>query len=171
VVDPSLAPGDTGLFTDAGSVGDPSNITGLAGRLELNENVDPGQGGAVWRIRDGVQSTVEGPTGNSDVLGGMLNALTTSQATSAPGLPGTGSLLDLASDVASSAASKALLSEQKLATSGAQYEKMQELLFAQGVDTDEEMQRLLMIETNYAANARVIQAVESMLDDLLRIGA
>jgi len=39
-----------------------------------------------------------------------------------------------------------------------------------GVDTDAEMERLLLIEQAYAANARVVQAAEDMLDQLLRIG-
>ena len=38
-----------------------------------------------------------------------------------------------------------------------------------GVDSDDQLQRLLLIEQAYAANARVIQAVDDMLDSLLRI--
>lgn len=38
-----------------------------------------------------------------------------------------------------------------------------------GVDSDAEMQKLLQYEQAYAANARVIQAVNDMMDQLLRI--
>ena len=38
-----------------------------------------------------------------------------------------------------------------------------------GVDTDREMQDLLQIEKAYAANAKVIQTVDEMLDLLLGI--
>jgi len=38
-----------------------------------------------------------------------------------------------------------------------------------GVDTDAEMQSLLLIEQSYAANARVIQTVSDMLDILMQI--
>jgi flagellar hook-associated protein 1 FlgK len=38
-----------------------------------------------------------------------------------------------------------------------------------GVDTDAELQKLLVIEQAYAANARVIQTVGEMVDQLLRL--
>ncbi len=40
---------------------------------------------------------------------------------------------------------------------------------ALGVDSDQEMQDLLKIETAYAANARVIQTLEAMLREILEI--
>ena len=43
----------------------------------------------------------------------------------------------------------------------------QELL--NGVDTDQEMQKLLLIEQSYAANARVIQVVDDMMRRLMEI--
>ena len=36
-----------------------------------------------------------------------------------------------------------------------------------GIDTDQEMQDLLVIEKNYAANAKVIQTVDEMIKTLL----
>ena len=38
-----------------------------------------------------------------------------------------------------------------------------------GVDTDAELQRLLLIEQAYAANARMIETVDDMMQALLRI--
>ena len=38
---------------------------------------------------------------------------------------------------------------------------------AGGVDTDQELQSLLVIEKNYAANAKVIQTVDEMIKTLL----
>ena len=38
-----------------------------------------------------------------------------------------------------------------------------------GIDTDQEMQALLQIEQAYAANARVIRAVEEMMQSLMGI--
>lgn len=40
---------------------------------------------------------------------------------------------------------------------------------ADGVDTDTEMQRLLQYEQAYAANARVIQAIDEMMNTILRV--
>ena len=42
-------------------------------------------------------------------------------------------------------------------------------LAADGVDSDAEMQRLLQYEQAYAANARVIQAIQTMMDQILGI--
>ena len=42
-------------------------------------------------------------------------------------------------------------------------------LLENGVDTDQELQKLLLIEQAYAANARVIQTVDALFDTLMRI--
>ena len=44
---------------------------------------------------------------------------------------------------------------------------MTELQLADGVDTDAEMQDLLVIEQAYAANARVIQTIDSLIQTLI----
>jgi flagellar hook-associated protein 1 FlgK len=51
----------------------------------------------------------------------------------------------------------------------AKWEAIRTLELEGGVDTDQELQKLLVIENAYAANARVIQTVDEMLDLLLRI--
>ena len=48
-----------GLFVDGGTGG----TTGLAGRIEINAAVDPGAGGAVWRLRDGLAAADAGRGG------------------------------------------------------------------------------------------------------------
>lgn len=40
---------------------------------------------------------------------------------------------------------------------------------ADGVDTDAELQRLILVEQAYAANARIIEVVDEMMNDILRI--
>ena len=40
---------------------------------------------------------------------------------------------------------------------------------AQGVDTDQELQKLLTIEQSYAANAKLIETIDQMIQSLLRI--
>ena len=66
--DPTLTPGNPGLFTDLGGAFLPANEAGLSMRLRLNPAVDPNAGGALWRLRDGVQATSPGPAGNSRLL-------------------------------------------------------------------------------------------------------
>ena len=46
---------------------------------------------------------------------------------------------------------------------------LRELEFATGVDTDQELQRLLVIEQNYAANAQVIRTADELIQLILGI--
>ncbi|MEZ5910819.1 MAG: flagellar basal body rod C-terminal domain-containing protein [Paracoccaceae bacterium] len=52
---------------------------------------------------------------------------------------------------------------------GAQYTSLRGLELQSGVDTDAEMQNLLLVEQAYAANAKVVQAVDDMIQTLLGI--
>ena len=58
-----------------------------------------------------------------------------------------------------------LSSEAEVSFSTARATALQEQEMANSVDTDQEMQKLLLIEQSYAANAKVMQTV----DDLLKI--
>ena len=60
-IDPTLPAGAPGLFTDAGVAFDPLNEIGLSQRIAVNAAVDPDQGGALWRLRDGLGATAQGP--------------------------------------------------------------------------------------------------------------
>jgi len=51
----------------------------------------------------------------------------------------------------------------------ARYGVLREAELADGVDSDHEMQMLLRIEQAYAANARVMQTVQSMIQTLMEI--
>jgi flagellar hook-associated protein 1 FlgK len=42
-------------------------------------------------------------------------------------------------------------------------------MLEQGVDTDQEMQKMLVLEQAYGANAKVIQTLGGLLDQLLQI--
>ena len=61
------------------------------------------------------------------------------------------------------------ISEQRQSYEATRVQAFQDVELSSGVDTDQEMQKLLLIERNYAANAKVIQAVDEMLESLLRI--
>ena len=47
--------------------------------------------------------------------------------------------------------------------------ELQNLQREDGVDSDFELQRLMLIEQAYAANARMIQTVDEMMQQLLRL--
>lgn len=159
-----------GLFTDNGGVFDPTTETGLSGRLQINTVVDPAQGGALWRLRSGLDAVAPAPAGNSDVLNAFAQALGSSRtpasgsfSTSAQGLHRLSTMLT--SSV--SAARQGAEVEQSFLSS--RHETLRSAELATGVDPDEEMQKLLVIEQNYAANARVIQTIEEMIQILLRL--
>ena len=59
------------------------------------------------------------------------------------------------------------MSEQSLTFEVTRHGEIKERLLADGVDTDQEMQRMMLIEQAYAANARVVQTVDDMLQILM----
>lgn len=162
-LDATLASGVPGLFTDAGLAFDPAGVTGLAGRISINASVNPAEGGALWRLRDGLGAITQGPAGNSAQFTSYLNAL--SQGISTPGIH----LGDQADDFVSLVSSDRLNAESDKIYAGGRLMEFRQIEAESGVDTDSEMQKLLLIEHVYAANARVIQTVDDMLRTLLDI--
>lgn len=167
-IDPTIGPGAPGLFTDAGAAFLPADEAGLAQRLSLNAAADPQQGGALWRLRDGLGATAPGASGNSSLLTALQTALTASrQPVSGGFLPGLRSFASLSADMLSSVGTARLTADAEASFSAARSEGLRVQELQGGVDTDREMQDLLQIEKAYAANAKVIQTVDEMLDLLL----
>lgn len=171
--DPTRAPNAAGLFTDNGAAFAPANETGLAGRLRINSRVDPLAGGALYRLRDGIGATAEGPSGNAGIVNGLLDKLREPRALSAGSqLSGLKSAAQAASNIASDVGGKRLSAESRLATAQARSTSVVEAeQSALGVDTDAELQKLVYIQQSYAANARVLQVAQDMIETLSRIGA
>jgi len=169
--DPSLAPGDAGLFTDNGGAFTAGNELALAQRLELNAAVDPSQGGDLWRLRDGIGAVAQGPAGDDSQLRRMLDAMDAQRAPStATGLINMVSAAELAEGVSALVAAQAARAETTTAYNAGQFDILRESeLSVTGVDTDYEMQQLLMIEQAYAANARVISTADQLMQTLLEI--
>lgn len=169
-VDPTLAPGAPGLFTDAGAAFDPLDEVGLAGRLSLNATVDPAQGGALFRLRDGLGAVTEGPAGNGTLITALHAVLTGTRPLSSTGfVAGTRSFATLTGDLMSDASALRLSAQSEQSFAAAKLTALTDLEAQNGIDTDQEMQDLLVIEKNYAANAKVIQAVADMIDTLIRL--
>jgi flagellar hook-associated protein 1 len=164
-IDPTLQ-GGPGLFTDAQGVLVPPSDSGLAGRLALNAAVAAPD---LWRLREGVGADANGPrapVGDARQLNLWLEALQ-GQA-GAPGQSATsyraslGTSLSLISQARQSA-------EDRQSHASARANELHERVLAQGVDTDAELQRLILIEQAYAANARLIQVADQMLRRLMEI--
>ncbi|WP_296422941.1 flagellar hook-associated protein FlgK [Yoonia sp.] len=165
--DPTLAPGDIGLLTDQGGPLNLADTVGLAGRITINAAIDPTQGGLLNLLRDGLNAVAPGPSGNASQIDRWITALGTSRAD----LPGTaargaaGRVADFVADVGVTR----LVAEEKLSFTAARWDMLHGAELANGVDTDIELQTLLRVEQAYAANAKVIQTVEFMMQRLMEI--
>lgn len=169
-IDPTLAPGDAGLFTDNGAAFDPLNELGLSSRLELNAAVDPAQGGEVWRIRDGINAVAPGAVSDATILQSLTEVLSDPRPTGGGSFAGASfSASGLVSAVASGFNRNLLDAEQSLSFSTARLNELTERQLADGVDSDAEFARLILIEQNYAANARMIATVDEMMQQILRL--
>lgn len=166
-VDPTLGPGDAGLFTDGGQPLDPMDTVGLAGRIAVNAAVDPSQGGETWRLRDGINSTMPGASGDSSLLLAAGAALQSSQPLGGSGMGRSlgGHVADIQSEIGASR----LNADEELSFATARWNTLTEAEAATGVDTDHEMQMLLRVEQAYAANARLVQTVEAMINRLMEL--
>lgn len=169
-VDPTLAAGQPGLFTDAGGPFNALTEPGLAGRLTLNALADPAQGGALWRLRDGLGAVAPGNAGNSTLINSLRDALAT------PRVPLSGSFIGaarsaggLAADVLSDVAGSRRTTEARQSHASARQTALAGLEAGNGVDSDAELQTLLVIEQAFSANARVIQTVDDLINRLMEI--
>ena len=75
----------------------------------------------------------------------------------------------LAAEISSTAAVGRLDAEGVLAGAAAQSNSYETMLRQDGVDSDREMEALLALERAYAANAKVLQTVDDMLQTILRL--
>jgi flagellar hook-associated protein 1 FlgK len=169
-IDPTLNVGDAGFFTDRGGAFDPADEIALSSRLEVNTAVRVEDGGETWRIRDGVNATTQGSVGDSTLLNAMTDILSVSrppQSGPNAGISSTpeGLIAELTSVIATERQDLDFQVTFDLTRSNEL--RAQEL--SGGVDTDEEMQKLLLIEQAFAANARVVQTLDDLLQQILRI--
>ena len=167
-LDPSVAPGDPGLFTDDGAAFDPADEVGLANRIELNAAVDPEQGGETWRLRAGLGALGPGEPGDASLLRAFGDALTeTRNPASGPFGTAMMSAGAVASNVMSHFAQNEGNAEQSLSFASVLVSETQRIQQEQGVDTDAELQNLMLVEQAYAANARMLQTVDELMDILM----
>ncbi len=169
-VDPSLTVGDAGLFTDRGLAFDPVNELGIADRIEINAAVDPAQGGEVWRLRDGLNAVAEGPVGEASLLNALSGALTTARPLASGSFSGQAlTATGLVSSAISAVGVSRNVSEQQLSFTSARLSELTQQQLAEGVDADAELQRLILVEQTYAANAKMIEVLDELMQLITRI--
>ena len=168
-IDTTLPAGAPGLFTDAGAAFDPANEVGLASRIAVNTAVDPSQGGDTTLLRDGLGATTAGPSGDATFIRAMLDSFTALRTPPVGSeVSGQQNAVGLAASFTSRIGSATVIANNTLTTSSARATGLSDAELAiTAVDTDAELQKLLQIEQAYAANARVIQTAEQMLQTLI----
>jgi flagellar hook-associated protein 1 FlgK len=166
-IDPTLGPGSPGLFTDAGAAFDPANEIGVAGRISVAASVDPARGGELFRLRDGTAAITPGPVGDSTRLNAWMDALNRPMALSLGGIANSAG--ELANAASASLSEMRLRAEEQFGFSATRWSALKSAELERGVDTDQEMQNLLRLEQSYAANARVIQTLDSLIRRLMEI--
>lgn len=166
-LDNSMATGDAGILTDGGAAFDGISLSGLSARISLNGLVDPAQGGTVTNLRDGINATSVGNSGDSSLLHSLSAAFSDPRSSGADA-----TLLSAAGRAANIEAgfgSQRLSYDADLSFETSRWTSLKEAEAADGVDTDYELQLLLRVEQAYAANARVIQTVDTLMQRLMEI--
>lgn len=167
--DATVTAGVAGLFTDDGAAFDAVNFTGLAGRISVNDAVRPIAGGDTWRLRDGIAAAAEGPPADPTQLGQFVAMMEGQQTFDGAAGLGTASTLSEFAEALGADQQRVRTDAEELRetfkNSAASLEATRSSL--SGVDIDDELQQLILIEQSYAANSRVITVVSEMVDTLL----
>ncbi|MGR3507789.1 MAG: flagellar hook-associated protein FlgK [Sulfitobacter sp.] len=167
--DASLAAGEPGLFTDNGSAFSAANSVGLAGRLQVNDKLLATGALEVWRVRDGLGASAQGPASEAGQINAFIAALDKPlSSASGTGIPTDVTIRDFAAEMITSQALERVKSENDFnAASSAAEVVMSARRNSEGVNIDDEMQQLILIEQSYAANSRILSTVSDMIDTLI----
>lgn len=156
-----------GLFTDGGQAYDPAAIDGLARRIRINADADQDQGGDPSLVQSGGDPARA--AGDVSVVDAMIRLFESPvQITGRPfgdsqGLTRMGASIVSAHQQARAQAERRA---ETTATESATVRASRENL--QGVNVDDELQKLMLVQQSYAANAKVLTTVSSMMDTLLQ---
>ena len=169
-LDQSLGPNDAGLFTDNGKRFDPARLHGLAGRLQINELVRPSGAGEVWRLRDGLAAANSGDQSDTTQIQAMIDAFNTVvPVDQQAGLGGNLTLGRLAAEIVSVQQSQYAKAQTSLSSAKSAAEVVQASRRSiEGVNIDDEMQRLSLIEKSFSANSKLLTVIMNMYDTLLK---
>jgi flagellar hook-associated protein 1 FlgK len=164
----SLTGQDLELFNDGGATFNVANTTGYANRITVNQTVKD----EPWRTRDGTVVAVPNTnTGNADIPLAIVNMFESLQTF--PGTTGLGTSFTLegygAAFIAFQATQRANINDAMTNKSVLTESLQTRLTNDSGVNVDRELALMIELQNSYSANARMVQAVKEMFDELLRV--
>ncbi|WP_312527646.1 flagellar hook-associated protein FlgK [Paracoccus sp. (in: a-proteobacteria)] len=169
-VDPSVSQDLPGIFSDLQNAITPTTTLGFANRISLNRAVDYTLGGDAWRLRDGIYATQPGNSGNNTLIEAIRASISAnSTAANVGSQQSNKSIFTRASELSSLISANRINAKSLEKIHETHDQSAKSNLLSYGVDSDKEMEILLQLEKSYAANAKVIQAANEMIDSILRI--
>lgn len=169
-VDPTIAASDPGLFTDAGAQFNAAVEIGLSGRIAVNALVDPTTGGELRRLRDGLGSAIPGDVGNATLLTALVDVLGSARVPASGGFSGVAqTAVGLSALVLSLTNVDLRSAEVDKSFASAQVNNLKQAEFLNGVNTDRELQQLMLVEQAFSANALVMSTIDDMINVLMGI--
>lgn len=167
--DASLSVGQAGMFTDNGNAYDGVSLDGLASRLQVNDLLSSSSSSTAYLVRDGLGVTSEGEASSVTQIQAWIDALGTDMnADVGTGINADVSLADYGAEMVTAQNTETSRAEQSYNAALAAAEVIEaSRANVEGVNIDEEMQNLLLIEQSFAANSKMLTAVSEMLDTLL----
>jgi flagellar hook-associated protein 1 FlgK len=169
-LDATIGVTDAGIFTDDGGFFDSANTVGISNRIELNDLVALSGSAETWRFRDGLYAAAPGDPGDSSLIQAYADALNENRLVSSFGL-GTANMSasTLGANLLSRFAQDNETASRASTFAATSFNELSQAELALGVDTDAELQNLMLVEKYYAANARVISVVDELMETLLRM--
>jgi flagellar hook-associated protein 1 FlgK len=171
--DPTLTGNAAGLFTNDGAAtfNAAGPFTGMARNIAINKQVDPDEGGQIWRMRDGMQAATPGNASDNKAVLGMLDAMDVNR--SYDPTTGLSSSMGLSQAVSQSIglmqSERATWTDRAATRTSIALTARGDLVNQTAVSVDDEMQRLMLVQQTYAASVKVIQAASDMLDELSKL--
>ena len=139
---------------------------GPASRIAVNGDLRSNP----WMVQSGVRAGMPLAPGDTTQIDRFLSVFTTPRSFGDPDLPSSATLGDYATGMVSTQQGYRTTAESEMKTRKISADALQSArLNRDGVNVDDEMQKLLLIEQSYGASAQVLQAAGRMLDTLLQI--
>lgn len=157
-------PTQPGLFTDAGAAY--TATAGLASRIAVNDAVRT----EAWRVQSGVQAAAPLAPGDQTQIATFSALFTATGTFTAPDMPASATLGDYATAMVSAQQGYRTTAESEMNARKISADTLQSArVNRDGVNIDDEMQKLLLIEQSYGASAQVVQVAGRMIDILLQL--